>query len=92
MAGSGPAHNPGPPIPVDHDARLAGTDYSNFSRDGTLIQTNDKRVYVAAQGLAVDVLTKDKVVEADGTVWTVVRSLPLKPAGVVVFWDVQVRR
>lgn len=91
--GAGPAHNPGPSTTVDHPADLAVIDYATFERDGTRIQINDKRAYIAAQGLPLSELnTGHKVIEADGTVWSIVRASALKPAGVVVCWDAQVRR
>jgi len=98
VPGDGPAYDPGPSTDVDYAADLVIVDYTISERDGTLILATDKRAYVSPLGLKTaagvsldEIKPTDKLVEASGKVWTIVRAMPLSPAGTTVYVDVQVR-
>jgi hypothetical protein len=66
-------------------------EYSNREIDGERIIAGDRRIYISAKGLPIQVAPGDHVVEASGKTWRVVQAQSLAPAGTVVFWDVQAR-
>lgn len=74
---------------VTHTANGVKLDYEQRYIDGAIILQGDQRVYIdpliAQAPQAGDTLT------IGAEVFTVVRSRPLAPAGVVVLHDVQVR-
>lgn len=91
----GNAYDPtsGTATTTDHAATLVVTEFSNSEIDGTRVLATDKKVLVAAGGLAITPEPGDKVVEADGTIYDIVPPvMPLKPAGTVVMYQVQCRR
>lgn len=91
--GTGPEWDPTPGSAVDHDAFMAVLDYDSTDVDGTRILATDKYVLVAVGNLPIEIGLSDKVVEADGTVYSIVPPLkPLKPAGTIVFYEIQARR
>jgi hypothetical protein len=65
-------------------------DYPNREIDGTLILRGDKKVLVSADGLAVDPAPQDTLTFG-GVVNQVIDAKPLRPAGTVVLWTLQVR-
>lgn len=98
VPGNGPANNPGKPTTKNYSANLVIVDYSAYERDGTLILATDKRAYVSSIGLKTadgqaldEIKPTDKLVEVSGQIWTIVRAMPLSPAGTIVCYDVQVR-
>lgn len=76
---------------TDYPCTFAVLDYAKKDVDGTLIKQTDQMVYLSTAGLAVAPETTDRLVVA-GSPLTVVNVKPLSPAGVVVFWELQVRR
>lgn len=89
--GAGPPYSPGPPTVADHAATLVVLDYENREIDGTRILATDKKVLIAAGGLAIEPGPADKVV-IGGAAHEVVDVKPLSPAGVVVLFEAQCRR
>jgi len=90
---TGPDYDPTPGVDVDHDAHMAVLDYDSRDVDGTRILATDKYVLVAVGTLPIEIGLSDKVVEADGTVYSIVPPLkPLSPAGTVVLYEIQARR
>lgn len=77
--------------PTDYACTFAVLDYAKRDVDGTLIKQTDQMVYLSTSGLSVTPETTDQLV-VGGTPLTVVSVKPLSPAGVVVFWELQVRR
>ncbi len=90
VPGSGPEWDPGEPTILTTSCKLAVLKFENKDVDGTLIKASDKKVYVAAKGLAIIPVTTDKLI-IDGVSHTIVRVRPLNPAGVLVFHEVQAR-
>lgn len=82
--------NPGQTT-TDYACTLAVLDYSKRDVDGTLIRQTDQLVYVSTAGLALSPTPTDKLV-IGGAVMTIVNVKPLSPAGLVVFYEVQVRK
>lgn len=66
-------------------------DYAALLIDGTSIQRGDKKVVLAAQGLAVEPDTGDLLL-IGGVEFNVISVQPVAPAGVVVIYILQVRR
>ncbi len=78
---------------TDYAATLVVLDYTDEELRNTRVLATDKKILIAAGGLAVEPALSDKIVEADGTAYEIVPPLqPLKPAGVVVFIQAQCRR
>lgn len=77
--------------PVDHACTLAVMRFSSNEIDGTRIRADDLKVYVSTSGLTIEPTTADKIV-IDGQAYSIVNATPLKPAGVVVFHQLQCRR
>ena len=89
---SGPAHNPTAGTPANHAATFAVVDYNASEVDGSRILATDKRALLAVGTLTVTPTTTDLLVEADASVYKIVRVSTIKPAGTVVMYDLQVRR
>lgn len=96
--GAGPPYSPGPPTVVNHPAKLVVTSFTAREIDGTRIRADDLKVLVAAEGLAVEPTTLDRVVEAqqvgspNGPSLAIVNVEPLSPAGMAVVFTLQCRR
>ncbi|MGY2048908.1 hypothetical protein [Methylobacterium sp. JK268] len=78
--------------PSAYPCTLAVIDYDERDRDGTLIRQQDRRALIAAGGLAIEPTDADQLRDASGDVYAIVTIKPLAPAGMVVMYDVQVRR
>ncbi|UXN58275.1 hypothetical protein [Phyllobacterium zundukense] len=89
-AGSGPVYDPGEPTIQKTPCTLAVLKFDNADIDGTLIKASDKKVYIAAKGLAIVPVTTDKLM-IGGLSHTIVRVMPLNPAGTNVYFEVQAR-
>ncbi|UXN66575.1 hypothetical protein N8E89_26170 (plasmid) [Phyllobacterium sp. A18/5-2] len=90
VPGSGPEWNPGEPVPTAHTCTMAVLKFDNKDIDGTLIKASDKKVYIAPKGLSVVPATTDKPI-IGAVSHTVVRVMPLNPAGINVYFEVQAR-
>lgn len=91
IVSTGPANNP-TQTKTDYDAVFAVLDYENRQIDGTRILATDNLVYLSAKDLPIKVTVTDKLVDAEGLVYNIVRPKRLSPAGVIVFWEIQARR
>lgn len=60
--------------------------------NGTLIHTGDKKVLLAAEGLAFAPELNAHVIRADGSVWKVVNFKDLDPNGEKILYTLQVRQ
>jgi hypothetical protein len=81
---------------AEYDAQFVVIDYDQENVDGVLVEQSDKQVLMAApvldaDGNEVTPLDSDRLQEADGTIWEIVKVKPLKPAGISVIYDIQVR-
>jgi hypothetical protein len=76
---------------TDHDCAFAVLDYSKSVVDGTVIQQNDQMVYLSTKGLTIAPETTDRLV-VGGTALTIVSVKPLSPAGMTIFYELQVRK
>lgn len=70
-------------------ARVTGviTEYSSREIDGSLIATGDKKLAATAE---TEVRIDDRI-EIDGKKWRVVQPNPVKPAGVLISYNIQLR-
>ncbi len=89
-APTGDAWNPTPGTPIDHACNLVVLDYSAREIDGTLIRSTDRKIYVAALGLAIEPTEADRVV-IDGVALEIVNVMTLAPAGTAVYFELQAR-
>lgn len=89
---SGTAYNPTEGVPVEYACLFVITDFAAHEIDGTRVLATDKKVLLAKGDLAVDPLTSDLLVEADGSVYKIIRVEPLQPGDTVVMHTLQVRR
>ena len=89
---TGPSYDPEPGPPTDHPARFVLLRYKTMEIDGTRVQASDRKALVAPGGLTVEPTLSDQLVEADGTVWSIVRVEPLRPAETTVLYTLQVRK
>lgn len=91
---------PGSEVDLDTPITVAvlPIDLQSVGRDieGTLIKASDKQLLISAKGLSIEPVTTDLVLVdgafvgeeyQGGTGYTLVRSNPLAPAGVVVMHD-----
>ena len=90
VPGSGPEWDPGEPEPTPFPCTLAVLNFDNNDIDGTLIKASDKKVYIAAKGLMIVPETTDRLL-IGGTSHTIIRVMPLNPAGINVYFEVQAR-
>lgn len=60
--------------------------------EGSLIQQGDKKVLLAAAGLAFDPALNAELKRKDGSIWKVVQMKLLDPNEQKVLWTLQVRR
>lgn len=60
--------------------------------EGSLIQQGDKKVLLAAAGLAFDPQLNAELKRKDGTVWKIVQMKLLDPNEQKILWTLQVRR
>ncbi|WP_177228401.1 hypothetical protein [Roseovarius indicus] len=81
---------PTPGTPTNHAATVCVVDYTSEDRDGSNIQANDLRAFVAVEDLDITPDNGDSLTVA-GKTFSVVRVVPMAPDGVARFYDVQVR-
>lgn len=75
---------------TDYACTLAVLGYATREIDGSLIQANDRRVYVSTEGLTVSPGTLDRVVIGTAE-YQIINVMPLNPAGTVVYYEIQAR-
>jgi hypothetical protein len=76
--------------PVEYSVTVVTLEYSSREIDGTNIVAGDVRAYVEA-GADVEPAIGDNMT-IDGQAWRVVQPKPLNPGGVVLLYDLQLRR
>lgn len=90
--GNGPAHNPGNGAPVPHAAIFAVVDFDARLIDGSTIRAKDKRVLLSTAGLTIEPVPTDKI-RIGGVDHSIVGEVKtLKPADIVVMYEIQARR
>ncbi len=57
---------------------------------GGLVEIGDNRVLMSTEGLTVEPRTTDKL-RIGGTVFRIIRVMPIAPDGLVRFWELQAR-
>jgi len=66
------------------------TNYTRREVDGTKIQANDKRLFIAAANLTGDIMNASKVIDGSVT-YQVINVRVVQPGPVVIGYDLQVR-
>lgn len=87
---AGPSYDP-EVTDTDYPCRLVVLEYSDTNIDGTLIRGTDKQIYISTADVAITLTKSDKVI-VDGEEYGIERLKPLRPGGLVVYWEVQGRR
>jgi hypothetical protein len=92
-AGSAPVNPWDPPAgaPMFYMVTAAVGKYELEYMGGTLIQANDRRVFLSVEGLDIVPMLSDKLVIGDETL-SLIAIHPLAPDGEVRFYEVQARR
>lgn len=85
---SGPAWDP-VITNVDYELSTVEYPYKISNRDGTVIQANDKFLFVQA-GIAVPEMAD--TVTANGIGYQIINIMPLSPAGIDVLYELQLRK
>lgn len=83
---SGPAYDP-VLTPTDYPCMLAVMNIDLSKVDGTVIQADDKMVYISVAGLPENLTTADELTIA-GKKHAMKIVRPLSPAGLTVFYEV----
>ena len=82
----------GKPTFTPHDVSLVVLDYRVDQIDGERIRANDRQIYVATKGLAVEITPEDRIQDAAGSIYEIIAPvMPLNPAGTTVFYQIQGR-
>jgi len=84
-------YNPTVTPPVRHLVKAVQLEYSNFERQNSLIDVNDKKMLVSVEGLPV-VPTADHKLMVNDIVYDIVRVMPFEPGPITIFYEIQVRR
>lgn len=87
---SGPAHNPGPAVPLSYACTVVVTDFSASERQGTEIEVTDRKVLVSTGGLPVAPATRDKIT-IGGKTFNVINVETLNPGGTSLLYTLQAR-
>ena len=67
--------------------------YSPRERVGSMIQATDQHAYISPVGLTIDPDNEEDKLVVNGVQYDIVAPAGrFKPAGVVLYWDLQVRR
>jgi hypothetical protein len=91
LPGSGRVYDPGDAVSTPFPCIMAVLKFDNKDIDGTLIKVTGKKVYIAAKGLSIVPATTDKLM-ISGVAHTLVCVMPLNPAGITVYYEVQGER
>jgi hypothetical protein len=89
--------DPGVPAEQVLTARMVFLNFKSNSNgetywNGTLVQQGDKKVLLAASGLAFEPNLNALITRADGSVWKVVNLHRLDPDGTPILYTLQVRK
>ena len=85
---SGPAYEPTYGPDIEHPVTVAVTEYTTEELDGSLITADDLRVFMTA---GFEPITADKL-SIGGTNYAIQRVGILGPDGVVICYELQVRK
>lgn len=66
-------------------------DYEARDIDGTLIMSDDRRVYASVNGLPDSITTAAKLI-FNGDTYNIITVKKLDPSGINVLWELQVRK
>lgn len=80
-----------PATPVFYMCTVAVAKYDLTYANGTLINENDRRVFLSVDGLEIEPVSSDRLL-IDGTSYALVSIHPLAPDGAVRFYELQARR
>lgn len=89
-ASVGLAHNPTAGTDTEHQCKALLLSYGKTEIDGTLVQRQDRKLLVAAEGLTVAPVPVDKI-RIGGVTFDIVSVMPFDPGGVAVYFEVQAR-
>lgn len=89
-AASGTAYDP-TISETGYTVTVAVMEYSNREREGALIQTGDKKVYLSTEGLSITPTVADTLT-VGGAKHEIVNVMHLDPGGTVLMYELQVRR
>ncbi|MFB2561770.1 hypothetical protein [Rhizobium sp. IMFF44] len=90
ITNSGPDYDP-VQASEDFPCSFVDLDQNQVHVADTLIQRGDRMVYLSTEGLSIAPTLADKVL-IGGAEHAIVDIQPLSPGGMVVFWQLQVRR
>lgn len=88
---TGPAYNSEPTEPTEHLCNVLYDEFTIDEIDGTLVRASDLKIIVGADKLEIEPTTFDKFKDGDGMIYAILKVTPLRPAGVVVLWELQCR-
>jgi hypothetical protein len=74
----------------EYPCRVVVTEFSLRDRESSLIEANDRKLLIAAEGLAVEPKGEDRI-EVGGASFEIVAVMPLKPADTAILYTVQAR-
>lgn len=89
-ATTGPAHNPTRGASTEQTCYIGEAAISLRERDGTLIQTQDRRFIISPEGLTSGPATGDSLRVGADTL-SIVTVDPVAPGGAVIYWKVIAR-
>lgn len=67
------------------------TDYLLYEIDGTRVKAGDKKVVLGATSI-LPTPTPDDSLKINGETWSIVKCLPIMPAGIPILYRIQVRK
>lgn len=88
---TGPAYDPTEGSPNDKACKFVVLEYENREVDGSRVLQTDKKVLLAAGGLAFAPALSDRLL-IGGVEHSLINVKPLSPAGSVVFYEAQARK
>jgi hypothetical protein len=87
---SGPAFSPSV-THESHDCQIVDMTHMGKMSDGTRIETGESLLYMAKGSLTVEPTLSDQVTFG-GQTYQIIKTMPLKPGGIVLFYEIQARR
>ena len=92
LVGTTETGDPWRPVLTDVDAtvKVAVMAYKKSEIDGTLVLSEDRKVYISTEGVSSAPAPGMKL-EIDSTRYGIVQVMPMHPGPVIVYWEAQVR-
>lgn len=84
--------DPGEEVVTDHPATFVVSTYAAKDIDGSRILATDKKVMIAPGSLTIEPTPADKLVDAAGSVYSIIHVGTIRPAETTLLWVLQVRR